>query len=299
MYKLFLLLISLFSLTVGAQLDSTNQSIIRLSEKDLNAIITRIVEAKQRHYKIRNLIDNQPVNSDNLRLNADINLLYKKVESLETVFGSLNTKTIMPSQSFNENLPLKTQLEVLQLKIDSLNWFLDIYRKNDPSLRQETIRPINTKMNRPLLQTEIDSITTLIKKRLQTEKQQKNLNILDSTPSAYILLSKKYGDFKSQLYFENNSVAIDTSQTEIIRNVVSILKDNDNIDVLLKGFTSNKGSALHNQNLSMRRTESVKTALVALGVHPTRIVSMYHGVDYKANTEQEARRVDITFIIRK
>ncbi len=48
----------------------------------------------------------------------------------------------------------------------------------------------------------------------------------------------------------------------------------------------------------MQRTESVKKALINKGVHPTRILTQYHGIDYLSTSESLARRVDIELLIR-
>jgi len=48
----------------------------------------------------------------------------------------------------------------------------------------------------------------------------------------------------------------------------------------------------------MQRTESVKKALINKGVHPTRILTQYHGIDYQATSNVEARRVDVELLIR-
>jgi outer membrane protein OmpA-like peptidoglycan-associated protein len=49
----------------------------------------------------------------------------------------------------------------------------------------------------------------------------------------------------------------------------------------------------------MQRTESVKKALMLRGIHPNRILTQYHGIDYTAATEADARRVEISFLIVK
>lgn len=327
MYKMFLLLISLCSLTIAAQSDSINHSIIRISEKDLNAILSRIVEAKQSHYNLRNLIGNQPVKSDNLQLNLEAELLNKKIEILENELKLLNSKNVIPSKVLNENLTLKHELDVLQFKIDEMNRLLSNQKKNEtskiavkqnsPSIQvpNEVSNEKEIEAYKNLLQSKLDSISFEIKKNLLKEDLlgknklksindkldalQGETNIPETKPSNYMLLSKKYHAFKSQLFFENNSTTIDSKQTDSLNNLVAILKEHDNIDVLLKGFASKKGSSLYNQNLSMRRTESVKRALMSKGIHPTRILTMYYGIDYVATSDIEARRVDITLIVRK
>lgn len=49
----------------------------------------------------------------------------------------------------------------------------------------------------------------------------------------------------------------------------------------------------------MQRTEAVKQWLVMQGVHPIRVLTSYHGIDYNQTSDEKARRVEVTFIIRK
>jgi hypothetical protein len=42
--------------------------------------------------------------------------------------------------------------------------------------------------------------------------------------------------------------------------------------------SSNKGNPVYNQNLSLQRTENVKKYLVKKGIHPSRILTQYHGI---------------------
>jgi outer membrane protein OmpA-like peptidoglycan-associated protein len=76
--------------------------------------------------------------------------------------------------------------------------------------------------------------------------------------------------------------------------VVTILKSKNRC--VFKGFASNKGNPVYNQNLSLQRTENV---MVKKGIHPSRILTQYHGIDYGATKEELARRVELSFIIRK
>lgn len=114
----------------------------------------------------------------------------------------------------------------------------------------------------------------------------------------YQELVKKYGSFLEKIYFENNSKTIDESQIQVISSIIETLNSNDKIDAYLKGYASQKGSPKYNQTLSLQRTESVKKHLMEQGIHPSRILSQYHGIDY-TNNEHDSRRVTVTYIIRK
>lgn len=322
-------------MTISAQNDSITKSVIRISENNLNSIINRIVEAKQKQLSLQNTVASQQATKDTVTLNLGVTSLNREIDSLETVLKTLNSKNRITSAPDNTNLYLKQNLDVLQYKLDDLKNLLEAYEIRNVSTYISEKKPVNNKVPiiiantqdnaayKQMLQAKLDSISNQINKNQTTEplsdlnlktlnfitekldSLQKELNLSKKAPankiasSNYSHLLEKYSAFKTQLYFENNSASIDNNQSDSLNNLVLILKEHDNIDVLLKGFASKKGSDIYNQNLSMLRAETVKKVLISKGIHPTRILSMYYGIDYKANTEQEARRVDITLIVRK
>jgi outer membrane protein OmpA-like peptidoglycan-associated protein len=117
--------------------------------------------------------------------------------------------------------------------------------------------------------------------------------------SDYAELMEKFDSFKREVYFDNNSKIIKENQSKTLDQIITILKSTEKIDVYLKGFASNIGNPLYNQNLSVQRTETVKKYLVKQGIHPARILTQYHGIDYSETKDELARRVELSFIIRK
>jgi outer membrane protein OmpA-like peptidoglycan-associated protein len=117
--------------------------------------------------------------------------------------------------------------------------------------------------------------------------------------TVYSNLVEKYGGLKKMIFFDNNSAEVEPVNSKTIFEITSVINQNPNIDVYLEGFASKKGNPLYNEKLSLKRTKAVKEYLISKGVHPKRILSHYHGVDYNATDEKMARRVDLTFIIRK
>ncbi|KPY46815.1 OmpA family protein, partial [Pseudomonas savastanoi pv. retacarpa] len=65
-------------------------------------------------------------------------------------------------------------------------------------------------------------------------------------------------------------------------------------------YTDSTGSASYNQSLSERRANSVRMALVRMGVDPARVVTMGYGKEYPVadNTSNSGRamnrRVEVT-----
>jgi outer membrane protein OmpA-like peptidoglycan-associated protein len=322
-------------MTISAQNDSISKSVIRISENNLNSIINRIVESKQKQLSLQNTVASQQATKDTVTPNLGVTSLNREIDSLETVLKTLNSRNRITLAPDNTNLYLKQNLDVLHYKLDELKNLLEAHENRNVSTYISQKKPVNNKVPiiiantedneayKQMLQAKLDSISNQINKNQTTEPLtdlnlktlngitdkldalQNELNLSKKAPankiasSNYSYLLEKYSAFKTQLYFENNSTSIDNNQGDSLINLVSILKENDNIDVFLKGFASKKGSVLYNQNLSLLRTESVKKDLISKGIHPTRILSMYYGIDYKTSTEQEARRVDITLVIRK
>lgn len=112
-------------------------------------------------------------------------------------------------------------------------------------------------------------------------------------------LFKKYSGLKHQVLFENNSAEVNSSYFEILDQLVILCSENPKMDVLLKGFSSKIGKPAYNQKLSLIRTETVKNYLIEKGLDSGRIFSQYHGVDHSSKTEDFARRVTISFLIRR
>ncbi|CAM3677936.1 OmpA family protein [Flavobacterium gelidilacus] len=121
--------------------------------------------------------------------------------------------------------------------------------------------------------------------------------IMKNNISNYDLLKSKFSDFQEKVYFNNNSSKIEIFEN--IDSIISLLNSNENLDLYLKGFASNRGNATYNQALSFKRTEVIKRYLISKGIHPSRILSQFHGIDYESINEKEARRVELSFIIRK
>lgn len=114
----------------------------------------------------------------------------------------------------------------------------------------------------------------------------------------YDALMARYGTFKSQIFFANNSVELSDSDISKIREIIPILRENRRMNILLKGFASKRGNPVYNNNLSLRRTEAVKSAFISNGLAPDQIITVHHGEDYTTD-EANARRVDMTYIINR
>ena len=83
------------------------------------------------------------------------------------------------------------------------------------------------------------------------------------------------------------------------QKLASILQQNPKRTVLIEGFTDSTGTASHNQELSERRANAVKAALLEQGVASERVAIRGYGESYPvaandtAQNRQQNRRVEI------
>ena len=87
-----------------------------------------------------------------------------------------------------------------------------------------------------------------------------------------------------------------------LQPLVNYLKLSPETNVRVEGFTDNVGGAAYNQQLSLDRANSVKTALVSGGVAPERITTVGSGLSKPVATNattagrQANRRVEVTLL---
>ena len=110
-------------------------------------------------------------------------------------------------------------------------------------------------------------------------------------------LLAKYGNKKTPIYFANNAYQPLPHDTDAIDQIVTMLRNNPELSILLEGYASNVGTAAYNNQLSMKRSESVARLLQKQGISLQRIITAFRGIDNSVDKEK-ARRVDISVIIR-
>ena len=74
---------------------------------------------------------------------------------------------------------------------------------------------------------------------------------------------------------------------EHIDKCVDILKSDNNLKVIIEGYTCSLGSEEHNRDLAKRRAESIKRMFVEKGVNPNQIET----VSYTANDKENAQNI--------
>ena len=80
-----------------------------------------------------------------------------------------------------------------------------------------------------------------------------------------------------RLLFETNSATLHAQSNEQLKNIADILKAYPKVRVKIGGYTDNTGDPTANQDLSQRRADNVRQALVDQGVTASRIQAEGYG----------------------
>jgi outer membrane protein OmpA-like peptidoglycan-associated protein len=108
--------------------------------------------------------------------------------------------------------------------------------------------------------------------------------------------------FKSDYLFAVNSSSLLPGAYDELNRVANVLRQYPETTIQIAGHTDSTGSIDANQRLSERRAESVKNALVGMGVNPSRLSIIGYGEGKPIasnNTEagrQQNRRVEVRII---
>lgn len=103
----------------------------------------------------------------------------------------------------------------------------------------------------------------------------------------------------SDVLFNTDRAELSADGMATARKLATVLTQNPERTVLIEGFTDSTGSAAHNLELSQRRAESVRAALVGLGVSADRVATKGYGEAYpvaandSSGDRQLNRRVEI------
>ena len=211
----------------------------------------------------------------------------------------------------DKDIMLQKQLDMIAKSIKDLS--------NQQKLLAAAMVPLATLNNKDKLdkiQQSIDSILLASKKQAAHDNVQKNKEIVApvqnvKTPEhngGNSVISEerrrtledllaKYGNKKTPIYFANNAYVPLPHDTNAMDQIVTMLRNNPELSILLEGYASNVGTAAYNNQLSMKRSESVARLLQKQGIALQRILTAFRGIDDSVDKEK-ARRVDISVIIR-
>ena len=211
----------------------------------------------------------------------------------------------------DKDIMLQKQLDMIAKSIKDLS--------DQQKLLAAAMVPLATLNNKDKLdkiQQSIDSILLASKKQAAHDNVQNNKEIVApvqnvKTPEhngGNLVISEerrrtledllaKYGNKKTPIYFANNAYVPLPHDTDAIDQIVTMLRNNPELSILLEGYASNVGTAAYNNQLSMKRSESVARLLQKQGIALQRILTAFRGIDDSVDKEK-ARRVDISVIIR-
>ncbi len=142
-----------------------------------------------------------------------------------------------------------------------------------------------------------------------TPKDSDNDGVIDSKDECKYTLKGVKVDangcaktFKLNINFGHDSDVIPASKKADIQKLAKFLQDNPHYDMTIIGHTDSLGSDVYNLKLSKKRAESLKSALVGMGVDAKRITASGVGesapiASNKTETgRKENRRLELTFI---
>lgn len=109
------------------------------------------------------------------------------------------------------------------------------------------------------------------------------LEIEEPIPSVEldVVLEKRRTDAMRKLeptvYFASGSARLDPRATESVELLVATLQERPELSITLEGHADTRASSLYNDELAMRRAQSVRDALVAAGIDTHRIQTTGQG----------------------
>ena len=255
--------------------------------------------------------DSTHTDVEQLNRKMDILLAYMMKKDSVSVIHLTDTVKYIANNTPNKDILLQKQLNAMSKSINDLS--------NQQKLLAAAIVPLATLNNKDKLnkmQQSIDSILLVSKKQAGHNNVQShtetvipvqsvrvpeynNGNMVISEERRRTLedLLAKYGHKKTPIHFANNSYNPLPHDTVAIDQIVTMLRENPELSILLEGYASNVGSSEYNNQLSMRRSESVARLLQKQGIALQRILTAFRGIDDSVEIEK-ARRVDISVIIR-
>ena len=255
--------------------------------------------------------DSTHTDVEQLNRKMDILLAYMMKKDSVSVIHLTDTVKYIANNTPNKDILLQKQLNAMSKSINDLS--------NQQKLLAAAIVPLATLNNKDKLnkmQQSIDSILLVSKKQADHNNVQSHTETIIPVQSVRVPeynngnmviseerrrtledLLAKYGHKKTPIYFANNSYNPLPHDTVAIDQIVTMLRENPELSILLEGYASNVGSSEYNNQLSMRRSESVARLLQKQGIALQRILTAFRGIDNSVDIEK-ARRVDISVIIR-
>ncbi|MFF7706882.1 OmpA family protein [Pseudomonas sp. NPDC007930] len=126
----------------------------------------------------------------------------------------------------------------------------------------------------------------------QIKKLQDSLNAKQTDRGTVVT----FGD----VLFDLNKSDLKAAGMNNVAQLAQFLRDNPERQLVVEGYTDSTGGDAYNQSLSERRANSVRAALVKMGVEPNRVIAQGYGKEYPVAENTSAsgramnRRVEVT-----
>ena len=104
------------------------------------------------------------------------------------------------------------------------------------------------------------------------------------------------GDDKYVVYFRSNSTALTANSENTLTEAMEAIRKDKVQKVRIVAYTDNKGSVRYNQQLSMRRAESIKKRLANTGADNIEVSGAGETSGNDAPTGEKARRAEIMLV---
>jgi len=110
--------------------------------------------------------------------------------------------------------------------------------------------------------------------------------------------------FKSDYLFATDSATLMPGAQPELQRVADVLRQYPETNIQIAGHTDSQGNEVYNQQLSERRAQAVRTALVGMGVDPSRVTTIGYGESRPivgndtASGRQQNRRVEVRVVPR-
>ena len=75
------------------------------------------------------------------------------------------------------------------------------------------------------------------------------------------------------LYFDTDSFSLRPNSEAELQLIVGMMKVNPRISIVIEGYTDSSGTKIYNQELSQKRANAIKEALIRRGIDASRILA--------------------------
>ncbi|MAC83545.1 MAG: hypothetical protein CL624_05365 [Arcobacter sp.] len=172
-----------------------------------------------------------------------------------------NFKPLLDSIIAKSNLDIISNIkEPIKSKTEKI---IDDFKKTSAVIEKELTSESENKLNK--LENIIPKEKVIEVKSKLVQDAQNSINNLTSN---------------NKITFKRRSTNITEESQETVKKIATILLDDSRLTVEIAGHTDSRGRAALNKKISQDRANSVKTALMSLGVNPKQIKAIGYGEDF-------------------